>query len=680
MIPKILHQIWIGPERPPERAMATWRNKHPDWRYMLHHKVDGYPSEVQSIIDSIDPVNGSKWAGIADVIRYFVLWRYGGVAVDADSECLRPLDERFLEPVEWCCHEHEEKHPGVLANGAMGARPGSLLMSRILQRLPAQDPREVPWHAWGPTRLSEEARTYRELTKFPSRYFMPWHYSGIPAPGFDEVFARQFWGSTRSTYGRGLDVSEQGMVVISTGVHVEQWAPACLGSVFDQTIAVRHIVVCDDATHAFVTTTARTNERGCLVLQTTDSGCAARNLYEAVHALPPHTIVVWLDLDDRLAIPWALEHIRDVYASTPGLELTYGTARGWPSETWVWPPRAYAPEVIERGTYRQAEWLGNHLRTFRAGLFQQIPWERFEGGDGSNIDQLVMLPLLELAAGNIRHVEQVVSLYNERNREAMPKDVARAEIAESDRIRAVAPIRRPRLAKTQRPIVVVSTGVDIPEFAALCVESVRTQTIRAAHHIVAADLSTLRASVAREDPSDQWFHDCLGHPLQNLDAIVRSLDPETIVVWLDLDDHLACSNALEIVGHVYETTGCVMTTGSWRFWPSMKPGWARPFPPEVVRHGSYRKSLWPDMPTHLRTFLAGHYHQLGDADLKRDDGSWWDTRDIAVLLPLLELGPHAYIPEILVDYNERNIPPPREWRAIELCDERGIRAMPRRSP
>ena len=34
MIPKIIHQIWIGPRPAPEKLMATWKEKNPSFEYI----------------------------------------------------------------------------------------------------------------------------------------------------------------------------------------------------------------------------------------------------------------------------------------------------------------------------------------------------------------------------------------------------------------------------------------------------------------------------------------------------------------------------------------------------------------------------------------------------------------------------------------------------------------------
>ena len=33
-IPRIIHQIWIGPKPAPTKFMDTWKDKHPDFEYI----------------------------------------------------------------------------------------------------------------------------------------------------------------------------------------------------------------------------------------------------------------------------------------------------------------------------------------------------------------------------------------------------------------------------------------------------------------------------------------------------------------------------------------------------------------------------------------------------------------------------------------------------------------------
>ena len=38
-IPKIIHQIWIGPKTAPIKLMNTWKDKHPDFEYIYCNEM-----------------------------------------------------------------------------------------------------------------------------------------------------------------------------------------------------------------------------------------------------------------------------------------------------------------------------------------------------------------------------------------------------------------------------------------------------------------------------------------------------------------------------------------------------------------------------------------------------------------------------------------------------------------
>ena len=39
-IPKIIHQLWIGPKQAPINLMNTWKNKHPDFEYIFWNEKE----------------------------------------------------------------------------------------------------------------------------------------------------------------------------------------------------------------------------------------------------------------------------------------------------------------------------------------------------------------------------------------------------------------------------------------------------------------------------------------------------------------------------------------------------------------------------------------------------------------------------------------------------------------
>jgi len=97
-IPKIIHQVWEGKKEPKIpirlRILAdTWKEKNPSWEYHLWNAdemdelVRTYFPEFLMIYQSFK-YDVQRW----DAIRYMILYHYGGVYADLDSECFRSID------------------------------------------------------------------------------------------------------------------------------------------------------------------------------------------------------------------------------------------------------------------------------------------------------------------------------------------------------------------------------------------------------------------------------------------------------------------------------------------------------------------------------------------------------------------------------------------------------------
>lgn len=186
--------------------MVSWQLKNPDWVYHLWisdkdcggAKGPGGPWKNQAQIDAMP-----EFAGKADIMRYEILERWGGMYADADSRCVKSLDDRFLTPTCWAAYENEVYAPGMLANGTLGSEPGGALMKDMVKACATARVTELPaWRCTGPTLLTQVAGRHPELVTMPARHFYPKHWSGKPAPGDSEIFAEQLWGSTNKCYAR----------------------------------------------------------------------------------------------------------------------------------------------------------------------------------------------------------------------------------------------------------------------------------------------------------------------------------------------------------------------------------------------------------------------------------------------------------------------------------------------
>jgi len=205
-IPKILHQIWIGNVTPPTKFMNTWREKNPDFEYIKWNEQEiknrNMKFECQNRIDEIEEIVGK-----VDIIRWEILYKYGGVFVDADSICIEPIDDILLNTKCFSGWEQEQVRKNLIAIGTMGFPPKHPLIKEIIEHIKNNEVSYAKtsnraWKTVGPLLLSNIYfnSSHKDLTIFPSYYFLPVHYTGIEYNGHSKIYAYQEWGSTKKNY------------------------------------------------------------------------------------------------------------------------------------------------------------------------------------------------------------------------------------------------------------------------------------------------------------------------------------------------------------------------------------------------------------------------------------------------------------------------------------------------
>jgi hypothetical protein len=125
MIPKILHFVWLqGFDAMPEqymRCVESWKALHPDWDVM-EWTADNLPVMLNSWIleRTKDPTF------LSEIIRFEVVSAFGGVYVDADMECRKPINQlvehlqafvskRNILYLETCGFGCKKEHPWIRA-------------------------------------------------------------------------------------------------------------------------------------------------------------------------------------------------------------------------------------------------------------------------------------------------------------------------------------------------------------------------------------------------------------------------------------------------------------------------------------------------------------------------------------------------------------------------------------
>jgi mannosyltransferase OCH1-like enzyme len=355
MIPKVLHFIWVGDESiRPDNCIETWIRHHPDWDIKLWGNASLQEREWDNGAH-MQAMAARELNGVADMMRWEILYSEGGIVIDADSICMQPLDEALLDCEAFACWESEIARPGLIAAGYVGACPGNPFIGQIILDIRAEPSvtNTLAWKSVGPQRLTDSYRRYRyhALRILPSHYFIPEHFSGVVYDGPGPVYARQMWASTKKTYaelhrvrfdvaGRPVD-GAQAQPVFAPIAAAE--APAPAGGLqekhhdpyFVQRVQVSSELVGHNRFDVFKTLCAgkRVLHIGCADWPITDPKtslhlalephCAVLDGFdiqaEALAALAPHTRGrLYSRFDDITAdydlvlVPEVLEHVPDV--------------------------------------------------------------------------------------------------------------------------------------------------------------------------------------------------------------------------------------------------------------------------------------------------------------------------------------------------------------------------------
>jgi mannosyltransferase OCH1-like enzyme len=149
MVPRTIHHIWVGPDPLPEDQrpyIESWRRHHPEWEHRLWTEDDLPQDPIRpEVLERLRaPVER------ADILRLEILYRHGGLYVDTDLECLRPIDDVLGDDafVGVCLK------PGRITNTAIASVPGHPLLERALREV---RPLQVYWTMTSTTSVKEAA-------------------------------------------------------------------------------------------------------------------------------------------------------------------------------------------------------------------------------------------------------------------------------------------------------------------------------------------------------------------------------------------------------------------------------------------------------------------------------------------------------------------------------------------
>ncbi|MDR6999831.1 glycosyltransferase [Neobacillus niacini] len=198
-IPKIIHQIWIGPNPIPDsylKYIHTWKQIHPDWEVKLWTDSNMPRFHNQELYDQ-----ASNLAEKADIARYELVYKFGGIFIDIHFECFKSLVplltgiDGFVVKSLW---------EGFISNGFFGAVPDHPVLKTAVDSLPNW----VKMHSnrstnvkTGPHFFTNVIKNKTDLAVFDSNLFFPYSNKELHRKNekFPNAYAAHHWTDNKNS-------------------------------------------------------------------------------------------------------------------------------------------------------------------------------------------------------------------------------------------------------------------------------------------------------------------------------------------------------------------------------------------------------------------------------------------------------------------------------------------------
>jgi|SRR5579872_352019 len=146
-IPRVIHLIWLGSAPSPavDCAIASWKKYHPSWEINLwtDEKVQNFA--WSSPRSEILFKQGKNWAEKSDILRFEILYQFGGIYSDADVICLKSFEDLVTRGLSFFAgfeNKAERFSRPLIGSAIIGAVKNSSIIKRSIDY--SQTAKEAP--------------------------------------------------------------------------------------------------------------------------------------------------------------------------------------------------------------------------------------------------------------------------------------------------------------------------------------------------------------------------------------------------------------------------------------------------------------------------------------------------------------------------------------------------------
>jgi len=222
--------------------------------------------------------------------------------------------------------------------------------------------------------------------------------------------------------------------IIIPAYNAENWISRTIDSVKDQKYQNYECYITDDISTDSTLEVAKGSGHGekFIVSQCREKKYALKNIYDTILSSEPSPddVIVVLDGDDWFPNCNVLSQLNHYYKNSDCL-MTYGSFVRFPDGEIGEEASQYPQDVVDNNTFREDQWRASHLKTFRFSLWDKVKKDDLVKKDGEfyeiSYDQVMMLPMLEMAGSRSKYIPEVTYVYNITNPNAVNKTKAQKQ-------------------------------------------------------------------------------------------------------------------------------------------------------------------------------------------------------------------------------------------------------------
>ena len=141
-IPKIIHQTYISFKKIPKNWVNTptsWKMHNPQWEYKFWSDEDNRKLCQEKFPWFLETYDSYKYPiQRADAVRYMILYTYGGVYIDLEYYCQKPIDIFFIQESELYLLNSPNDNifsSDTITNSFMASKKGSKFWIYLLEKM-----------------------------------------------------------------------------------------------------------------------------------------------------------------------------------------------------------------------------------------------------------------------------------------------------------------------------------------------------------------------------------------------------------------------------------------------------------------------------------------------------------------------------------------------------------------